>query len=149
MLTSDREFITIAELAKVTGLTDRCIRNHIAKGYLAGDKVDGAWRFDEEQLGAYLQHPAVKPSIIARKNSIVYDFILDTYKKQPQVCFVLDMPDLEEAGRAAEFFLAEMNTEKYRGVLYSFSNLDGMPRVILSGDAQAALALIAKYHVQA
>ncbi|MBR4082416.1 MAG: helix-turn-helix domain-containing protein [Clostridia bacterium] len=148
MLHDTPEYLTLAQVAMFTGLTDRCIRMHIEKGYLMGEKVGGAWRFTPEQVGEYFQHPAVKPSIIARKNSVVYDFVMDTYKKESQVCFILDIPSAEEAEAAAEFFLREMNSEQYKGMRYSFSNLDGMPRVLLTGDAQNVLAMVSKYHAE-
>ena len=45
MLHDTPEYLTIAQVAMFSGLTDRCIRMHIEKGYLAGEKVGGAWRF--------------------------------------------------------------------------------------------------------
>lgn len=144
----NKDFYTIAEVAMFTGLTDRCIRTHIAKGYLQGEKVDGAWRFSSEQVGEYFLRPEIKASMAARRNSVVYDFLQDTFKKQPQVCFILDIPEVEQADPAAEFFLKEMNSDNYKGIRYAFDDLNGIPRVILTGDADAVLRMLAKYQAE-
>ena len=145
----EKDFYTIAEVALFTGLTDRSIRTHIAKGYLHGEKVDGTWRFSAEQVGNYFLRPEIKASMAARKNGVVYDFLQDTFKKEPQACFILDVPEFEQANLAAEFFLKEMNTEGYRGLRYAFDNLNGIPRVILTGDAGEVLRMLAKYQGRA
>ena len=144
----EKDFYSIAEVAMFTGLTDRCIRNHIAKGYLQGEKVDGAWRFSSDQVGEYFLHPVVKAGMAARKNGVVYDFLQDTFKKTPQVCFILDIPDMAQADPAATFFLKEMNSDAYKGIRYAFDNLNGIPRVILTGDADAVLRMLAKYQAE-
>ena len=41
---------TINELAKITNLTDRTIRNYLAKGNLTGIKVGGQWRFSKDDI---------------------------------------------------------------------------------------------------
>ena len=41
---------TIAEVAKITKLTDRTIRNYLSKGILKGTKLGGQWRFSEKDL---------------------------------------------------------------------------------------------------
>ena len=145
----EKDFYTIAEVAMFTGLTDRCIRSHIAKGYLHGEKVDGAWRFSGEQVGDYFLRPEIKAGMAARKNGVVYDFLQDTFKKTPQACFILDIPDLAQADPAAAFFLKEMNSGNYKGIRYAFDNLNGIPRVILTGDADAVLRMASAYHAQA
>ena len=145
----EKDFYTIAEVAMFTGLSDRCIRMHIAKGYLQGEKVDGAWRFSGEQVGEYFLRPEIKAGMAARKNGVVYDFMQDTFKKTAQACFILDIPDLAQADPAAEFFLKEMNSDAYKGIRYAFDNLNGIPRVILTGDADTVLRMVSAYQAQA
>ena len=92
---------------------------------------------------------AKPPGMAARKNGVVYDFLQDTFKKTPQACFILDIPDLAQADPAAAFFLKEMNSGNYKGIRYAFDNLNGIPRVILTGDADAVLRMASAYHAQA
>ena len=55
-----KELLTIEDLAKMTGLSERTIRNYLAGGQLEGEKVDGAWRFTEEQFGTFLGQDMVQ-----------------------------------------------------------------------------------------
>ena len=41
---------SIADVAKITKLTDRTIRNYLAKGILKGKKIGGQWRFTDQDL---------------------------------------------------------------------------------------------------
>ena len=42
------ENYTINDIAMMTGLTTRTIRNYIKLGILNGEKEDGVWRFSAE-----------------------------------------------------------------------------------------------------
>ena len=78
-------YYLISHLVLSTGLTDRTIRNYIASGILQGEKINGLWHFTPEQVEHFLRHPAVRPSILAKNNGLVYDFLLYT-RKQPPKC---------------------------------------------------------------
>ncbi|MBQ3030119.1 MAG: MerR family transcriptional regulator [Agathobacter sp.] len=78
---------TIANIVQFTGLTDRTIRNYISSGILVGEKATGTWQFTPEQVERFIRHPSVRPSIIAKKNALIYDFLLNTQKKNHNYCF--------------------------------------------------------------
>lgn len=61
------KYYVINELVMFTGLTDRTIRNYLSSGILQGEKVDGMWRFTSDQVEEFVKHPAVRPSILAKK----------------------------------------------------------------------------------
>ena len=67
-----KDTYSINEVAMMTSLSTRTIRNYIAAGFLEGEKVDGAWTFTPEQIEAFTQNKTVKPSIKAKKNAIVF-----------------------------------------------------------------------------
>ena len=97
------KYYVINHLILLTGLTDRTIRNYIASGILVGEKINGVWHFTKEQVESFICHPAVRPSIIAKNNSLVYDFLLEDKKKQREICMILDIP-CEDKKSVAEFF---------------------------------------------
>ena len=82
----------ISHLTLITGLTDRTIRNYIASGILKGEKINGIWHFTPEEVDSFIKNPAVRPSIVAKNNSIVYDFMLNDSKKEEETCVILDLP---------------------------------------------------------
>lgn len=135
----------INSLILFTGLSDRTIRSHIASGILEGEKINGLWHFTPEQVDAFIRHPSVRPSILAKKNAMVYDFMLDTRKTTHQMCTILDLPGVD-AKAVAEFFCYSINDGPYHNIQFSFDNLNGTPRVILKGDTTEVLNLIQAYY---
>ena len=135
------DFYTIGQVVQFTGLTDRTIRNYIASGILEGEKIDGLWHFTPEQVEAFVRHPSVRPSILAKKNALVYDFLLDTQKKTKQICMILD-----NEKEASDFFCRAITNGEFKNIKFSFDTLNDNPRVILKGDATEVLQLVNLYH---
>ncbi len=138
-------YYTINHLTLVTGLTDRTIRNYISNGLLTGEKINGLWHFTPEQVDAFVRHPAVWPSIQAKKNGVVCDFLLDTKKKNAEICIILDVPG-DDPKLAAEYFCYTINEGNMENIHFSFDNVQGAPRLILHGDPAQALALVNGYY---
>ena len=47
-----KETYSINDVAMITGLSTRTIRNYISLGFLSGEKVNGAWSFTDKQIEA-------------------------------------------------------------------------------------------------
>ena len=75
-------YYLINHLVLITGLTDRTIRNYISTGILHGEKINGIWHFTPEEVDQFIAHPAVRPSILAKHHTFVYDFLLENKKKK-------------------------------------------------------------------
>lgn len=93
---STGNYYLINHLVLFTGLSDRTIRNYIASGILAGEKINGLWHFTPEQVDHFIRHPSVRPSITAKNNALVYDFLLETRKTSCEACVILDVPGAEK-----------------------------------------------------
>ena len=98
-----KETYTIHDLCLITGLTDRTLRNHIADGYLKGQKTNGAWQFTKQQVDDFFNAPQGWPGIHAKKNAIVYDFLRNKSKKARKMCVILDLPG-EDGAETGAFF---------------------------------------------
>ena len=138
-------YYLISHLVLATGLTDRTIRNYIASGILQGEKIEGLWHFTPEQVEAFIRHPAVRPSILAKKNALVYDFLLNDRKTEPEACVILDLPDAERK-KLAEFFCYRISNGDFQNIRFSFDGVGKTPRVILKGDTSAVLQLVNAYY---
>lgn len=138
-------YYTIGHLTMFTGLTDRTIRNYISSGILEGEKINGVWHFTPEQVQDFITHPAVRPSILAKKNAIVYDFLLDTRKHSHQCCIILDLPGYGEK-EAMEFFCHSINGGDFKNISFSFDSITGTPRVILMGCTEEVMGLVNGYY---
>lgn len=138
-------YYTISHVTLITGLTDRTIRSYIASGILEGEKINGLWHFTPEQVEAFLCHPAVRPSILAKQNGIIYDFLLDTKKKTQEACVILDLPGVDEK-ETAEFFCYSISNGSFQNIRFSFDSIQQTPRVILRGDTGEVMELVNQYY---
>ena len=132
---------TIANIVQFTGLTDRTIRNYISSGILIGEKTNGVWQFTPEQVENFIRHPSVRPSVIAKKNALIYDFLLDTHKTYNQICIILDLPDTNEK-KVSDFFCKSICNGDYHDIQFSFDALSGLPRVIIKGNSSEVLNIV-------
>ena len=134
-------YYLINHLVLFTGLTDRTIRNYISSGILQGEKIDGLWHFTPEQVENFICHPAVRPSILAKQHSVVYDFLLDNGKNHSEICMILDIPE-KSREEITEYFCSRINNEDYQNIRFSFDGVAKIPRVILKGTAEDVLRLV-------
>ncbi len=140
-------YYVIGHLVQFTGLTDRTIRNYISLGILEGEKINGLWHFTPEQVEAFVRHPAVRPSILAKRNAVVYDFLINNKKERHQSCIILDLPG-EDEKNVAEFFCDAIGKGDFHDFRFSFDCLEGVPRVILKGETKQVLELVGQYYMR-
>ena len=133
-------YYLISHLVLFTGLTDRTIRNYISSGILQGEKISGVWHFTPEQVEGFICHPSVRPSILAKQHSAIYDFLLDNKKNDCEICMILDIPGRSKKD-IAEYFCYHISNEDYRNIHFSFDGVAKVPRVILKGNAEEVLRL--------
>ena len=140
-------YYNINSMTLITGLTDRTIRNYISSGILQGEKINGLWHFTPEQVEAFLCHPAVRPSVLAKQNGIVYDFLLDGKKAHQQACIILDLPGVDRK-ETAEFFCYTICNGDYQDIHFALDGVEENLRIILKGSVQRVLELINRYYAR-
>ena len=143
-----KDTFSINDVAMITSLSTRTIRNYIAAGFLTGEKVNGAWTFTPEQVEAFTQEAAVRPSIKAKKNAIVFDFLGTKPEKKDRMCTILHIAS-KEAARASMFFCEEISHLKPETELQFASDPAGSgARIIISGSPKDVMELLEKYYKQ-
>lgn len=141
-----QSYYTVAHVALITGLSSRTIRSHMKTGFLTGEMVNGLWHFTKEQVCEYIAHPAVAPSIKARRNALVYDFLIDEHKREAAMCAVIDEPaTLDQANAASEFFCRAITDDMSESVCFGFSFSRGIMSIILKGKEEAVQNLLSSY----
>jgi hypothetical protein len=134
------------QVAMITGLTTRTLRNHLKQGLLKGEKVDGNWIFTEEELDEYIADQTVKQSILAKQHAVVYDFLADPYKKTNRICTIMDFPvSVDEALGIAQFFGKEIN-DHGSDIEFRYINEKNYARFILSGSEEQVHDLMQAYY---
>ena len=136
------------QVAMITGLTTRTLRNHLNKGILKGEKVDGNWSFTDQELEAYMANPSVRQAIMARSHAVIYDFLANSYKQTNRICTIMDFPvSTEEALGISQFFSREI-CQHGSDIEFRFINERHFARFILSGSEDQVKDLMKTYYNQ-
>ncbi len=131
------DLFTVADVAKITGLSERTIRNYLSDGRLQGQKVGVQWRFTEENIKDLFAAPQVPESMEQAREELVLDFLTNKSKTESRLCFIYDLPcETEERLRIlCEQVLDQVNAIKSKGRLrFSFQHHGDVARFILMGD---------------
>jgi hypothetical protein len=138
---------TLNNIATMTGLTTRTLRNYLQMGLLIGEKVDGVWRFSEEQLYAFMDNPTVRQGMHAKQNAIVTDFLLMGGRKENRTCVILDYcMDWDDAKRAIDFFCEKINEQGDDELRFGMERHKKNVRLIISGSETAVKEIMKRYY---
>ena len=133
---------TLSQLAMMTGLSDRMLRNHLASGVLQGTKINGKWYFTTDQINAFTKHPAVKPGIVAKQNAEVYDFLFKEEKARTGACMIIDFPQVDKQ-EVCQYFIDRIRKESMEEYFsFAFDGESDVPRVILRGATVDVLRMV-------
>lgn len=141
------KYFGINEVSAMTGLTTRTLRNYIKSGVLIGEKVEGIWRFTETDFEKFISNPNVKPSIRAKNNALVYDFLLDGKKKVNQICTIIDLYEKDGNPRElSQWFCDYINHNKKEDICFTFEKNGANVRIILKGREQFVIKMLNAYN---
>ena len=138
---------TLNEIAMMTGLTTRTLRNYIKMNILKGEKLDGVWAFTKEEFAEFIQNPYVKPSLQAKNKAVVFDFLAQNEKRTNEICTVIDVyVDSNEAEEISMFFCEEVNKRKESNINFSLEKNGPYVRVILRGYEDTVMEILNAYY---
>lgn len=89
MSKKEEKHYSIADLALMTRLSTKTIRNYLKMGLLKGEKVDGTWLFSKNEIGDFFQERFVKGALEIKRNGQVLDFLSGMQEKN-KACLVFD-----------------------------------------------------------
>ena len=138
---------TLNDIATMTGFTTRTLRNYLRMGLLTGEKVDGVWRFSEEQLWTFMDNPSARQGMHAKRNAIVTDFLLMGGRKENRTCVILDYSmEWEDAKRAIDFFCDKIKEQGDNELRFGMERHKKNVRLILSGPEAAVKEMMKRYY---
>jgi len=106
---------TVEDIAHMTSLTSRTIRNYLKDGVLKGSKIGGQWRFTEDNFKELLESGDMRNKV----RQDVLDFVdgVNDFSDnigEIQVCSIVDLYQDEEVVQAKETKLMDfINTYDY------------------------------------
>ena len=141
------KYYTLNEVAMMTGLTTRTLRNYLKMDVLKGEKIDGIWKFTEEEFAEFIQNPYVKPSLQAKNKAIVFDFLAQNEKRTNEICTIIDVcVDSNEAEEISAFFCEEINKRNEGKINFSYEKNGSYVRVILRGYEDTVMEILNAYY---
>lgn len=81
---------TVEEIANMTSLTTRTIRNYIKDGRLKGRKVGGNWRFTKDEVIELFNGNSFAKDLSNEVTTQVLNFVQG--KSESQVCTIINIP---------------------------------------------------------
>jgi hypothetical protein len=143
------EYYSIDDLATMTMLTTRTLRNYISQGLLKGEKVDGAWRFSTENIDSFFREESISQSIQSKKNGMVYEFMANDAKPMNMVCSLYDYTNMksDEADDIYKKMVTLVNSNNYGHIKfsYAYNTKKKAVRIILIGDTLNIHNLMSDY----
>jgi len=134
---------TVEDVAQMTGLTSRTIRNYLADGRLTGRKVGAQWRFTEENIFAIFTDASTARTSKGAADD-VQAFLKPQSRSSVSVCSVIDCPAESSDAVAA---LVQKLTDQYNGFgdsslkfNYTFDEEHSVARFTIIGE----IAMVAK-----
>ena len=132
------------DLALMTGLTTRTLRNYLAQGFLHGEKTNGVWQFSDAELDCFFSDPFVKEGLRIKRSGVVFDFMADRNREKARACVILDIPaSRKEGDKISAFFCDRMRDAA--DVCFNYGWDNGLCRVILSGVADPVANIMEAY----
>ncbi len=140
------KYYTLNDLALMTGLTTRTLRNYLKMGVLKGERMEGVWKFTEEDVAEFFDNPYVISGVQAKNRAVVFDFLAENKKQTNEICTIIDLcVDQREAEEVAAFFCEKMNNREER-IKVSFEKNGTYVRVILRGFEDTVMEILNAYY---
>lgn len=143
----DEKLYTVADVAQVTGLTSRTIRNYLKDGTLTGQKIGVQWRFTEDEIKKLFsrQSPGQRSP-----SQIVRGFLGEQDRVRAAVCALLDFPGISELeGMELYQGMQKLCSEEIGSMSYEYHEENRLLRVAVSGDAEAVMDLLEQMKARA
>lgn len=117
---------SIDDISKMTMLSTRTIRNYIKLGLLNGSKTNGYWQFTSDDISKFMNNDYVTQSLNTKRNSLIYDYILNDCKSINSVCSIYDYPveNNVEAKSLYNKILKKINSNEYNNLKFSYVNVN-------------------------
>jgi excisionase family DNA binding protein len=126
---------TVSDVAQMTGLTERTIRNYIKDGKLQGKKVGVQWRFTEEDIENLFQDPSVSGKVMENNHEKITRFIEQKPIAETGAILINEAVENEkELEKKVEKIIRFVNQSENFRFSYQYFKEDKIAQFILIGD---------------
>lgn len=141
------KFYTLNDLALMTGLTTRTLRNYMKKGILKGERVEGVWKFTEGEIAEFFDNPYVISGVQAKNRAVVFDFLAQNKKQHNEICTIIDLcVEQKAAEEISVFFCEKVGERNGERIKVTYEKNGAYMRVILRGPEGSVLEILNAYY---
>jgi len=136
------KLFTVEDIATMTSLTTRTIRNYLKDGLLKGRKIGGQWRFTEEDVKNLMDSGIYQEDFSDRLRQDITDFLdgvnID-YTDEIQSCTIIDLYQekdivISKRDKLVEFINSSKPSERtpnYMRYSYDYIESESKGRIVL------------------
>lgn len=142
------KLFTVDNIAEMTGLTSRTIRNYIADGRLKGRKIGSQWRFTEADIEALFSASGARSAVGQEETEggAAADFLRVQKRDSVAVCAVVDYPAPGKDATDSIFQMLELAAEDYDydeiEIGYEYLSEVAVGRFTFTGDIEPVSKMI-------
>ena len=141
------KYYTLNDLALMTGLTTRTLRNYMKKGILKGERVEGIWKFTKEEIAEFFDNPYVISGVQAKNRAVVFDFLAQNKKQYNEICTIIDLCiEQKKAEEISVFFCEKVGKRNDERIKVTCEKNDAYVRVILRGPENSVMEILNEYY---
>ena len=141
------KYYTLNDLALMTGLTTRTLRNYMKKGILKGERVEGIWKFTKEEIAEFFDNPYVISGVQAKNRAVVFDFLAQNKKQYNEICTIIDLcVGQRKIDEISEFFCEKVGKRNDERIKVTCEKNDAYVRVILRGPENSVMEILNEYY---
>lgn len=93
-VTGLEQLFTVEDIANMTSMSDRTIRNYLRNGLLKGRKIGGQWRFTMQDIKTFLDGGEAMKEMKKKQKQEIFDFVDGVNSKltgERQTCVIVDL----------------------------------------------------------
>ncbi len=136
----DEKLYTVADVARVTGMTSRTIRNYLKDGTLTGQKIGVQWRFTEDEVKKLFSRQQPGNS---SPTQIVRSYLGTLQRETAAFCALLDLPGVTQMqGMTVYTQLEQCCGTGIASISYEYHEESRLFRIAVSGELWAVTDLL-------
>ena len=99
----EEKLYSLSDIAKITKLTDRTIRNYLANGTLKGTKIGGQWRFTQNDVKALFNNEDFADDMFSKSEKNINMYLKNEFEFESvnNICSVINVVIKDKEHRKA------------------------------------------------
>ena len=128
----EEKLYSISEIAKLTKLTDRTIRNYQASGTLKGRKIGGQWRFTRKDIEALYSNDEFEVDMQDKTHKSISSNFKEEKSEDNTACIIMKL-NIKSKEQRKELFMKikEVVPSKLKKEGITFIDEDGLFKLVL------------------